>query len=98
MDDLKVYAQPLVEFCEEHVAQEIETTLHKATEKWNETNDNLKQVCDKYKVAVRLWRKYHDDSQAVKSILDEQLSSLDDTIQDKPIEEIMVSLSCSHEY
>lgn len=91
VEDLKTFAQPLVEICEEHVAQDIESTLNKATEKWNETNDNLKQICDKYKVAVRLWRKYCDDSQVIKTFLDDQLSSLDDTIQDKPIEEIEVS-------
>lgn len=90
IQELKIYAQPLVELCEEHVAQDIETTMAKAVEKWNETNDNLREICDKYKGAVRLWRKYCDDSMVIKSIIDEQLGNLED-LGDKSIEEIQVS-------
>lgn len=89
--DLRTYAQPLVELCEEHVAQDIESTLQKATERWNETNDNLKQICDKYKGAVRLWRKYCEDSMTIKNILDDQFSSLDDIMQNKSVEELEVN-------
>lgn len=88
---MKIFAQPLVELCDEHVAQDIDATMKKAVEKWNETNDNLKQICDKYKGAVRLWRKYCDDSQAIKSTIDEQFATLDDLIEGKSFEEIQVT-------
>lgn len=90
MQDLKVYAQPLADLCDDHVAAEIENTIQKAVVKWNETNSNLKQVCDNYKGAVRLWRKYCVDSQALRTVFDEQFSSVENIMQNKPFEEIQV--------
>jgi hypothetical protein len=84
-------AQPLLEFCEDHVAQDIETTMQKATTKLNETNDNLKQICEKYKGAVRLWRKYCDESEAIRGIIDQNFGSVDDLIQNRSPEEIEVT-------
>lgn len=90
VQDLKIYAQPLMEFCEDHVAQDIENTMHKAVVKWNETNDNLKQICDKYKGAVRLWRKYCDDSDAIRNVIDQHFDGVDGLMGDKSLEEIQV--------
>lgn len=90
VQDLKVYAQPLMEFCEDHVAQDIENTMQKAVVKWNETNDNLKQICDKYKGAVRLWRKYCDDSAAIRNVIDQHFGGVDGLMGDKSKEEIQV--------
>lgn len=87
---MKVYAQPLADLCDDHVAAEIENTIQKAVVKWNETNSNLKQVCDNYKGAVRLWRKYCVDSQALRTVFDEQFSSVENIMQNKPFEEIQV--------
>ncbi|KAG5676700.1 hypothetical protein PVAND_006514 [Polypedilum vanderplanki] len=88
--DLKIYAQPIIEFCEEHVAQDIENTMQKASSKWNETNDNLQKICDKYKGAVNLWRKYCEESEAIRNVIDEQLCNIDDLMQNKSVEEIEV--------
>lgn len=65
--------------------------MQKATTKWNETNDNLKQICDKYKGAVRLWQKYCDDSEAIRSIIDQNFGSFDDLVQNRSPEEIEVT-------
>lgn len=91
VQDLKVYAQPLMEFCEDHVAQDIENTMQKAVVKWNETNDNLKNICDKYKGAVRLWRQYCDESEAIRNIVDQHFGGIDDLIEEKSSEEIEVN-------
>lgn len=90
MQDLKIYAQPLMEFCEDHVAQDIENTMQKAVVKWNETNDNLKQICDKYKGAVKLWRKYCDDSEAVRNVVEQYVDGVDDIGEEKSYEELQV--------
>lgn len=90
MQDLKVYAQPLMEYCEEHVAQDIESSMQKAVVKWNETNDNLKQICDKYKGAVKLWRKYCDDSEAVRNVVEQYVDGIDDIGGEKSYEELKV--------
>lgn len=88
---MKVYAQPLLEFCENHVAQDIENTMQKAAVKWSETNENLKNICDKYKGAVRLWRKYCDESQAIRDVIDQHFGGINDLLEDKSSEEIEVS-------
>lgn len=79
-----------MEFCEDHVAQDIETTMQKATVKWNETNENLKQICNKYKGAVNLWRKYCDESEAIRNMIDQGLGDVEDFVQNKSAEEIEV--------
>jgi hypothetical protein len=94
--DLKVYAQPILEFCEEHVAQDIESTMQKASTKWTETNDNLQKICDKYKGAVSLWRKYCEESEAIRTVIDEQLCNIDDLMQSKSAEEIEVKQKQFH--
>lgn len=73
------------------MAQDIESTMQKATTKWNETNDNLKQICDKYKGAVKLWRKYCDDSKVIRNIIDENIGGIDDLIQNRSPEQIEVT-------
>jgi hypothetical protein len=80
-----------MEFCEDHVAQDIENTMQKAVVKWHETNDNLKNICDKYKGAVRLWRKYCDESEAIRNVIDQHFGGIDDLMEDKSSEEIEVS-------
>lgn len=92
VQDLKVYAQPLMEFCEDHVANDIETTMQKAVVKWNETNDNLKQICEKYKGAVKLWRQYCDDSEAIRNVIDQYYGAVDDLADEKSLEEIQVRM------
>lgn len=95
VQDLKVYAQPIMEFCEDHVAQDMENTMQKAVVKWHETNDNLKEICDKYKGAVRLWRKYCDESEAIRGVIDQHYGGVDDMMGAKSVEEIQVSLEPS---
>jgi phage/plasmid-associated DNA primase len=90
LQNLKTYAQPLLEFCEEHVVQEIESTMQKATIKWNETNDNLKQICNKYKGAVTLWKKYCEESNTLRNMINQTFEDMEDSIPNKTPEEIEV--------
>lgn len=92
MQDLKVYAQPITEFCENHVAQDVEKTMQKAVNQWNETNNNLKHICDKYKGAVKLWRKYSEESNAVRNAIEQHFSGIGERIEDKSLQEIQVKI------
>lgn len=92
VQDLKIYAQPLMEFCEDHVVQDIESTMQKAVVKWNETNDNLKTICDNYKGAVKLWRKYCDDSNVIRNVIDQHYGGSNELMEDKSFEEIQVRI------
>jgi hypothetical protein len=90
--DLKDYAQPLLEFCEDNVSQDIENSMQKATVRWNETNDNLKHICDKYKKAVTLWRKYCDESEAIRNVINEHFGGVDNFLEDRSLDDIQVIL------
>lgn len=79
-----------MENCEDHVAQDIENAIQKAVVKWNETNYNLKQICEKYKKAVNVWRKYCDESEAIRNVIDQYTGALDNLMEDKSYEEIKV--------
>lgn len=43
---------------------------------WNDTSENLRQLCTKYQRAVQLWQQYREASAAVKSWADEQMGTL----------------------
>lgn len=80
-----------MEFCADNVAQDIESSIQKATVKWNETEDNLKQICEKYKGAVNLWKKYCNESEAIRVVIDQNYSDIDEMINNKSPEEIEVN-------
>jgi len=66
--------------------------MQKATIQWNETNNNLKQICDKYKGAVKLWRQYCDESEVIRNEIDQHFSDVDDLMENKSAEEIEVNI------
>lgn len=43
---------------------------------WNDTSENLRELCTKYQRAVQLWQQYREASAAVKSWADEQMGTL----------------------
>lgn len=59
--------------------------------RWNETNDNLKQICEKYKGAVKLWKRYCDESEAIRGVIDQNYGEIDEVIHNKSPEEIEVN-------
>lgn len=92
IQDLKDYAQPLMEFCDEQVSQDIENSMQKAVARWNETNDSLKQICDRYKKAVTSWRKYCDESDVIRNVINEHFGGVDNFLGDLSLDDIEVSL------
>lgn len=76
VDDLQTLAKPLIEACDEIVAIRIQTAVHEAETAWNDTSDNLRDLCSKYQHACHLWEQYHDASDAVKRWADDQMNTL----------------------
>lgn len=58
------------------MAQHIDAAVRNAETAWNETRDNLQELCTKYQRAVDLWQRYRDASAAVRIWADEQMETI----------------------
>lgn len=73
---MRAAARPLADSCSDEVAQHIDAAVRDAETAWNETRDNLQQLCTKYQRAVDLWQRYRDASAAVRVWADEQMETI----------------------
>uniref|UniRef100_A0A1B0CCM2 KASH domain-containing protein n=1 Tax=Lutzomyia longipalpis TaxID=7200 RepID=A0A1B0CCM2_LUTLO len=76
LEDLKCSAEPLVEICSAEVAHKIEVAVQETIQAWNETSQNLTDLCSKYQRAVRLWQQYRDATESLNNWVDEKESDL----------------------
>lgn len=56
--------------------QKINESVQDAETTWNDTNDNLRNLRDKYQRAVILWQKYRESSDVIKNWADDQMNSI----------------------
>ncbi|XP_052870403.1 muscle-specific protein 300 kDa-like, partial [Anopheles cruzii] len=66
IEDLQTIAQPLVEASDASVSAEIQETVQQISVVWESTRENLRDLCDRYEKAVKLWQHYHDVCDTVK--------------------------------
>lgn len=90
MNELHTTAQPLIDLCDEKVVLTIQKAVEEAETAWNDTNDNLRDLCTKYQRAVQLWQQYREASEAVKQWADEQMGTIG-TLQPLDAEQVDVS-------
>lgn len=91
LNELHSTAQPLLDSCDERVVLTIQKAVEEAETAWNDTNDNLRDLCTRYQRAVELWQQYREASEAVKHWADEQMGTIG-TLQPLDAEQVDVSL------
>lgn len=74
---MKSIAQPLIETSDESVSLEIQETVQKITVVWQNTRESLKELCQRYEKAVKLWQHYHDVCKNVKHWVEHEASDTD---------------------
>lgn len=90
IEDLHTIAQPLVETSDESVSAEIQETVQQISVVWESTRENLRDLCDRYEKAVKLWQHYHDVCEAVKDWVNHEYTDYDDLhrLEDLPQVEV----------
>lgn len=90
MDELRASAQPLIENCDPEVVQKINESVQGAVNTWNQTNDNLHDLRDKYQRAVQLWQQYRESCEGIRNWADDQMNTIG-MLQPPDANEIQVS-------
>lgn len=73
MDDLQNIAKPLIETSEAGVSMEIQETVEQMTALWQNTQENLQNLCQRYENAVKLWDRYNEISEGVKECISQSI-------------------------
>lgn len=67
LDELHASAKPLIHTCGPDLVKKINETVKAAECEWKDTNNNLRNLKDKYERAIDLWNKYRDSSNVIKN-------------------------------
>ncbi|XP_062549342.1 muscle-specific protein 300 kDa-like isoform X2 [Armigeres subalbatus] len=73
VDDLQNIAKPLIETSEAGVSMEIQETVEQMTALWQNTQENLQNLCQRYENAVKLWDRYNEISEGVKECISQSI-------------------------
>lgn len=90
IDELHSSAKPLIDTCDAKTVQIIQESVEEVENAWNDTNDNLRDLCTKYQRAVNLWQRYREASETVKNWADAQMGTIG-TLQ--PLDAAQVEVS-----
>lgn len=90
IEDLQKIAQPLVESSDESVSAEIQETVQQISVVWESTRENLRDLCDRYEKAVKLWQHYHDVCETVKEWVNHEFTDYNDLCQLEDLPQVEV--------
>ncbi|XP_067009872.2 muscle-specific protein 300 kDa isoform X2 [Anabrus simplex] len=90
LDDLRSAAEPLAASCDPEVSAKIEEVVEQAVTSWNDTCQSLRELCDRYQDAARLWRQYREASDCVKTWADQLLDSTAQLTPDEALNHVKV--------
>lgn len=76
IDELRSSARPLIATCDPEVVRRITETIQAAETTWTDTNDNLRDLRDRYRRAVELWAKYREYSDVIRHWADDQMNGI----------------------
>lgn len=76
LEELHTSAKPLIETCSPNIVQQINESVKIAEAEWKESNDNLRNLHDKYERALKLWHKYRDSSDAIKNWAADRMNNI----------------------
>lgn len=76
LEELHVSAKVLIETSGPDVVQKINESVQIAENEWKNTNDNIRNLRDKYERALDLWQKYRNSSDAIKNWTADRLGTI----------------------
>lgn len=76
LKELHGSAKILIETSSPDVVQKINESVQIAENEWKNTNDNIRNLRDKYERALDLWQKYRNSSDAIKNWAADRLGTI----------------------
>lgn len=90
IEELREAAEPLLESCAAEVREKIDAAVNEAVQAWENTRDELDDLCTRYQHACNLWEQYRDSSAAVKAWVDTQMNSVVNLPPEEAVKQIKV--------
>ncbi|KAK9711351.1 Nuclear envelope localization domain [Popillia japonica] len=88
--ELKAVAQPLTESCSPEVSNKVEAAVAEAETAWNETCNNLRELCSKYQHAAELWKQYRDTTDLVREWIDTNIETVNNLDPEEAVKVVNV--------
>ncbi|KRT83291.1 hypothetical protein AMK59_3688, partial [Oryctes borbonicus] len=89
--ELKAVAKPLTESCAPEISTKVEAAVAEAETAWNETCNNLKELCSKYQHAADLWKQYRDTTDLVREWIDTNIETVNNLDPEEAVNVVNVS-------